>query len=65
MDKEGQEVARESHPNDTAVGHLYAAKAELIALQSEAGHSPAGRCYSILITDLEKQIHVERGYFPR
>jgi hypothetical protein len=52
------------HPNDTATGHLYEAKAELIALQKEAGRTPQGRCYSILITDLEKLIHVEAGYFP-
>lgn len=53
------------HPNDTATGHLYAARAELIALQAGADRSPAGRCYSVLITDLEKVIHVEAGYFPR
>ena len=64
-ERETRESVEVPHPNNTAVGHLYAAKAELSALAHEAGRGPAGRCYSIVLTDLEKLIHVEAGFFPR
>jgi hypothetical protein len=50
-------------PHSTALGNLYAAKAEFSALATEAGRTPEGRCYHIVVTDLEKLIFVAEGYF--
>ena len=51
--------------HSTGLGNLYAAKAEFAHLATEAGRSPAGRAYNILVTDLEKLIFTVQGFFPQ
>lgn len=65
MATENQQPAADDHPNNAGVGNLYAAKAEFAKLAVEAGRGPAGRCYNIIVTDLEKLIAVEAFYFSR
>ncbi len=51
------------YPNGPAVRHLHEARKELFNLAQEATGSPEERLYEILLTVLEKLIHVEAGYF--
>ncbi len=63
-DRTSQQPSPVNNPHhSTALGNLYAAKAEFSALATEAGRSPEGRCYHIVVTDLEKLIFVTEGYF--
>ena len=64
MATENREPTADDHPNNAGVGHLYAAKAEFSKLAFEAGRSPQGRCYNIIVTDIEKLLAVEAFYFP-